>query len=143
MLFRSRVNIERGATGATSNPIIVADILKSGRYDAELARLAAQGLDDEAIAWALTDMLVRQAQEQFYPIFQTAFCNDGYVSFELDPLIEDPSLNLSHDERVRRYIELGRKCPGNTRIPQTTRQKKSKRMASKQQREEPHRAIQK
>ena len=104
-----RVNIDRGATGATSNPIIVADILKTGRYDADLARLAAQGLDDEAIAWQLTDMLVRQAQEQFYPIFQTANCNDGYVSFELDPLIEDPALNLPHDERVRRYIALGRK----------------------------------
>lgn len=103
-----RVNIERGATGATSNPIIVADILKTGRYDAELARRAGQGLDDEAIAWQLTDMLVRQAQQQFYPIFQTANCDDGYVSFELDPLIEDPALNLPHDERVRRYIELGR-----------------------------------
>ena len=104
-----RVNLERGATGATSNPIIVADILKSGRYDADLARLAAQGLDDEAIAWQLTDMLVRQAQQMFLPAFQSANCDDGYVSFELDPLIEDPARNLPHSERVRRYIELGRK----------------------------------
>jgi len=104
-----RVNCERGATGATSNPIIVADILKSGRYDSELARLAEQGLDDEAIAWQLTDMLVRQAQQVFLPVFQSSNCDDGYVSFELDPLIEDPALNLPHEERVRRYIDLGRR----------------------------------
>jgi transaldolase len=103
-----RINLERGATGATSNPIIVADILKSGRYDADLARLASAGMDDDAIAWQLTEMLVRQAQQLFLPVFQQTNCDDGYVSFELDPLIEDLALNLPHDERVRRYITLGR-----------------------------------
>jgi transaldolase len=29
------------------------------------------------------------------------------VSFELDPLLEDPELGPSHDERVRKYIALG------------------------------------
>jgi len=104
-----RVNRERGATGATSNPIIVADILKTGRYDNDLARIAEQSVDDEAVAWQLTDMLVRQAQQIFLPVFQSSNCDDGYVSFELDPLIEDPALNLPLAERVQRYIELGRK----------------------------------
>src|SRR5262249_33982936 len=94
---------------ATSNPIIVADILKSGRYDSELSQLAEEGLNDEAIAWQLTDMLVRQAQQVSLPVFQSSSCDDGYVSFELDPLIEDPGLNLPHDERAGRYIERGRK----------------------------------
>ncbi|MSO20085.1 MAG: transaldolase [Acidobacteria bacterium] len=109
-----RVNRDRGATGATSNPIIVSDILKSGRYDADLARLAGQGFDDEAIAWQLTDMLVRQAQEIFLSVHQSTHGDDGYVSFELDPLIEDTTLNLPHAERVRRYMELGKQwCAGH------------------------------
>ncbi len=34
--------------------------------------------------------------------------NDGYVSFELDPLLEDPAANIPHGQRVQRYIELGK-----------------------------------
>jgi transaldolase len=31
------------------------------------------------------------------------------VSFELDPLLDDPELNLAEAERTRRYIELGQR----------------------------------
>src|SRR5204863_1348739 len=34
--------------------------------------------------------------------------NNGYVSFELDPLLEDVSNPVPHAEAVRRYIELGK-----------------------------------
>ncbi|MBI2818419.1 MAG: transaldolase [Acidobacteria bacterium] len=104
-----RVNRERGATGATSNPIIVADVIKSGRYDRELATLMERGLGDEQIAWELTDLLVRQAQEVFCPVHEATRGEDGYVSFELDPLLEDPTRNLPHEERVRQYIALGKR----------------------------------
>src|SRR5262249_37947995 len=57
----------------------------------------------------LTDMLVRQAQEVFLPVWQQTRGNDGYVSFELDPLLEDPGINLPPAERTRRYVELGKK----------------------------------
>ncbi len=98
-----------GATGATSNPIIIADLIRTGRFDADLKRLIRDGLDDEGIAWQLTDLLVRQAQEVFLPVWQETQGNDGYVSFELDPLLEDPQLGPPHAERVARYIALGRK----------------------------------
>jgi transaldolase len=98
-----------GATGATSNPIIVSDLIKSGRFDKDLNRLMSEGLGDEDIAWRLTDMLVRQAQEVFLPVWQETRGNDGYVSFELDPLLEDPARNLAVAERARQYIELGKK----------------------------------
>ncbi len=98
-----------GATGATSNPIIVADLIKSGRFDDALARYVAAGLDDEAIAWAMTDDLVKKAQDAFAPVWQETGGNDGYVSFELDPLLEDPELGPAHEKRVARYIELGKK----------------------------------
>lgn len=102
-------NFELGATGATSNPVIVGDLLKTGRFDQDISQLVADGFDNEAIAWQMTDQLVRSAQEVFLPVWERTSGNDGYVSFELDPLIEDPALNLPHDERVRRYIELGKK----------------------------------
>lgn len=104
-----KANRELGATGATSNPIIVANLIKSGRFDDRLAHYMDQGLDDEAVAWAMTDELVRNAQEVFAPVWEATRGDDGYVSFELDPLLEDEDNPLSHDQRVARYIELGRK----------------------------------
>jgi transaldolase len=102
-------NRKFGATGATSNPIIVSDLIKTGRFDAEVAALIREGLDDSAVAWELTDRLVRRAQEVFLPVHQETKGNDGYVSFELDPLLEDAACTLSVDEKRARYIELGLK----------------------------------
>jgi transaldolase len=103
-----RKNRADGATGATSNPVIISDLIGTGRFDEELKRLLGGGLSDEEVAWKLTDQLVRGAQEVFLPVWEQTRGNDGYVSFELDPLIEEPSLNIPHDERIRRYIELGK-----------------------------------
>ena len=55
-------NRELGATGATSNPIIIAGIIRSGRFDEELTQFMQQDLGDEEIAWQLTDLVVRQAR---------------------------------------------------------------------------------
>jgi len=96
-----------GATGATSNPIIIADLLATGRFDRDIERLVREGLDDSQIAWRMTDQLVRDAQQVFLNVWQQTQGNDGYVSFELDPLLEDPGLNLPHRQRVRQYVELG------------------------------------
>ena len=101
-------NFALGATGATSNPIIIANLIRTGRFDDQLAELAAQGLDDQAIAWAMTDQLVRAAQDVFRSVWQRTNGNDGYVSFELDPLLEDADCPLSAEERSARYVELGK-----------------------------------
>jgi transaldolase len=97
-----------GATGATSNPIIVADIVKTGAFDEEILELMDEGQDDSTIAWNMTDHLVHDAQEVFWPVWQQTQGNNGYVSFELDPLLEDVGNPLPHAEKVRRYIELGK-----------------------------------
>jgi transaldolase len=102
-------NLRFGATGATSNPIIVSDIIDTGRFDEELARFVREGLDDESIAWRLTDLLVSRAQKVFEPAWQRTAGDDGYVSFELDPLLEDPERNIPSAERTKRYVELGKK----------------------------------
>lgn len=98
-----------GASGATSNPIIISDLIKTGRYDLELARLLSGSRSDESAAWELTDQVVRAAQGVFLPAWEKSHGDDGYVSFELDPLLEDSTSPLSHAERVQRYIELGTK----------------------------------
>jgi transaldolase len=98
-----------GATGATSNPIIIADLIKTGRFDQQLSALLREGLKDEDIAWQLTDQLVRQAQKVFEPAWRETKGDDGYVSFELDPLLEDPSNPMPVAERTRHYVELGKK----------------------------------
>jgi transaldolase len=98
-----------GASGATSNPIIIADIIKGGHFDEKISAQLGKGLDDTAIAWELTDGLVRDAQQVFLPVWQDTKGDNGYVSFELDPLLEDTVNPLPHAERVKRYIELGKK----------------------------------
>lgn len=98
-----------GATGATSNPIIIANLIQTGRFDRDLDRLIAEGKSDDQIAWALTDQLVRAAQQVFHPAWKESKGNDGYVSFELDPLLEDVQRNLPHAERVAAYVELGKR----------------------------------
>jgi transaldolase len=98
-----------GATGATSNPIIISDLLKTGRFDDQIRSLAAQGLSDADIAWEMTDRLVKQAQEVFADVHARTNGDDGYVSFELDPLLEDKSCTLSIAEKAAQYVALGKK----------------------------------
>jgi transaldolase len=102
-------NLQWGAVGATSNPIIIAGLIQSGRFDNRLTSLIASGMDDSQIAWALTDQLVSEAQEAFLPVWTRTKGDAGWVSFELDPLLEDPELNMPHADRVEGYIELGKK----------------------------------
>lgn len=102
-------NLALGATGATSNPAIISDLIKTGRFDDQLAQLISAGKDDEAIAWQLADRLVSEAEEVFLPVWKSTDGNDGYVSFELNPLLEDAQLNLPHADRVEQYIELGKR----------------------------------
>lgn len=96
-----------GATGATSNPIIISDLLKTGRFDEEIQELIESGYDDEAIAWQMTDRLVSRAEAEFKGAFESSQGDTGYVSFELDPLLEDLANPLSVEKRADRYVELG------------------------------------
>lgn len=101
-------NIALGATGATSNPIIISDLLKTGRFDDVMETFFDEGQGDEQVAWSMTDYLVSDAQEKFHDINDATAGDDGYVSFELDPLIEDRERNMPHDKQVKMYIELGK-----------------------------------
>lgn len=96
-----------GITGATSNPTIVSKLIGRGQFDDRISSLIEQGLTDNQIAWELDNELVESAQKVFLPVWEQTEGNDGYVSFELDPLIEDEAARLDRSERVQRYVELG------------------------------------
>ena len=87
-----------GATGATSNPIIIADLIKTGRFDDLLTRLIREGLDDETLAWRLTDHLVRHAQEVFLPAWESGSFPPDYG-------------DLSEERRLA-YVAITRACGG-------------------------------
>ncbi len=97
-----------GASGATSNPIIISDLIKTGRFDEEMIELFDDGNDDKEVAWLMTDSMVHDAQEVFFDVYNQTNGNNGYVSFELDPLLEDAANPLPHQERVKQYIELAK-----------------------------------
>jgi transaldolase len=78
-------------------------------FDDRIRELIEQGLSDDQIAWELNDELVTSAQKVFLPVCEQTNGDDGYVSFELDPLIDDEATGLSHAERVKHYVDLGRK----------------------------------
>ncbi len=101
-------NFKLGATGATSNPIIIGELIGTGRFDSLIKPLVDKGLDDKEVCWAMTDKLVSDAQAVFLPVWERTKCDDGWVSFELDPLLEDNDNPLPVAERTRRYIELGK-----------------------------------
>ena len=104
-----RQNRAWGITGATSNPAIVSKIVERGRFNGRISELIEQGLSNDQVAWELDDELVRSAQKVFLPVWEQTKGNDGYVSFELDPLIEEDTPRLDNSERVKQYLDLGKK----------------------------------
>jgi len=101
-------NLAWGAVGATSNPAIISAIVKRGGREHVIESPIADGLDDEAVAWRLTDNLVSDAEKKFASIHAVTEGNAGWVSFELDPLLEDAEVALSNQDRTASYIELGK-----------------------------------
>lgn len=106
-------NLRWGAVGATSNPAIISEIVAAGNLDGEIESLLAAGHDDESVAWALTDKLVRDAQAKFATVHERTQGNAGWVSFELDPILEDPGQGFSDADRTERYIALGKQWSEN------------------------------
>ncbi|MEM9109801.1 MAG: transaldolase family protein [Planctomycetota bacterium] len=98
-----------GISGATSNPIIIAGLIESGRFDDTMAGYTTDDISDEDLAWKMTDHLVRGAQEAFYDVWSKSKGDDGWVSFELDPLLEDIDNPTPHDDAVAEYIALGKR----------------------------------
>jgi transaldolase len=83
--------VERGVTGATSNPTIFAQaIVGSGDYDDQLAELARSGVTDlRQLFFALALDDVRAAAACLRPVHDRTGGRDGFVSFECTPEVAD------------------------------------------------------
>ena len=101
--------LKDGAVGATSNPVIIGGIIAKGGFDGEIKRLVGEGKSDSEIAWALCDKLVSDAQEKFLPVWESTGGEAGWVSFELDPLLEDTVDSIPQADRTSKYVELGKR----------------------------------
>ena len=101
-------NHARGISGATSNPAIIAALVATGRFDETIKKFMNEGHDDEAIAWAITDKLTQGRRARVLTTTgRSSRGNTGWVSFELDPLLEDPDNGISTADRTKKYVEAG------------------------------------
>ncbi|WP_127127240.1 transaldolase [Georgenia sp. SYP-B2076] len=72
--------------GVTTNPTIFAKAITSGdAYDAQIADLAARGVDVGEALRALTTFDVRWACDVLRPVYEATGGVDGRVSIEVDP----------------------------------------------------------
>ena len=82
-------SLERGATGATSNPVIVMQAIEAdrGRWD-EITRALVRehpSEDEEQIAWRLVSRVTREGAAQLQPIFERSSGVRGWISVQASP----------------------------------------------------------
>ena len=88
--------VARGATGATSNPVIVGEVLKNEIHlwrdrVAELIRSNSTWTEDE-IAWKLVDEIAVRGAEVLRPVFEREDGRKGRLSVQTNPkLYRDPA----------------------------------------------------
>ncbi|MGO2046661.1 MAG: transaldolase [Brachybacterium tyrofermentans] len=76
----------RNIVGVTTNPsIFQAAISGRSEYDADIARLAGEGKDVDAVVETVTTDDVRRAADLFADVYTTSHGFDGRVSIEVDP----------------------------------------------------------
>jgi transaldolase len=77
---------DAAVTGLTSNPSIFDKAISGGNdYDAQATGLAQQGLDAEAIFFAMAIDDLRAAAALFKPVWDESKGRDGWVSLEVSP----------------------------------------------------------
>jgi transaldolase len=73
-------------TGLTSNPTIFQQAISgSNDYDVTISNLSSQGLDTEAIFYALASEDIMQAADIFGSVYASTGGTDGFVSLEVSP----------------------------------------------------------
>ena len=93
--------------GATSNPSIFAQALKSESYKASINELKRQGKEPKEIYETLAIEDIKTASEILMPLFLENPQN-GLISIEIDPFLSN-DINASIDEGVRLWHEINAK----------------------------------
>jgi len=109
--------VKDGVLGLTSNPAIFEKAIATGKaYDAEIARLAADGCSVPEIYEALALADIRAAADLLRPVYDRTGGLDGYVSLEVSPrLARDTAGTIAEARRL--WTAVGRpnlliKIPG-------------------------------
>ena len=97
--------VQEGATGATSNPVIVATAIKSDQatwvpvLDALIADFPHDTEDD--VAWKLIEAVGKRAAALLHPVFEKTRGKKGYLSMQVNPkFYRDPARMLEHGRRL-------------------------------------------
>jgi transaldolase len=97
--------IENGATGATSNPVIVAAAARNGAetwtpYLDRLSRDYPAATEDD-LAWKLVDEMARRAARLLEPVFHATRGQHGYLSVQVNPkFYRDPDKMAEHGKHL-------------------------------------------
>ncbi len=103
-----RLRDTASVVGVTSNPTIFEAAMTEGTsYDREVADLAAQGLDTDAIFEHLALADIRTAADQLADVHRSTGGADGYVSFEVAPTLARDGEGSAHEAK-RLWDELDR-----------------------------------
>ena len=96
-----RAAVAAGATGATSNPVIVAGVVKAdpATWNPVLESLARDfpRASEDDLAWRLIEELGRRAAAELAPIHQRTGGAQGWLSMQVNPTFyRDPDAMVAH-----------------------------------------------
>ncbi len=99
--------IDAGLRGMTSNPTIFEKAIGSGSdYDEQLASLAGRNLDSNALFEALAIEDIRNALDEFRPLYDATGGSDGFVSLEVSPLLaHDTAGTIAAAQRLWKAVD--------------------------------------
>lgn len=99
---------EDGVRGMTSNPSIFANAIEGSRYyEQDIRTMGADGKGVTEIYEALSQQDVREAADQFGPLYKSSEGRDGYVSLEVNPHLAH-NARASLEEARRLWASLNR-----------------------------------
>lgn len=98
--------INNGVSGATSNPAIFSQALKSPNYTQEIQKLKTQGLKAKEIYENLACEDIKRAAKLLDRVYRQGN-GDGYVSLEIDPfLAENVEESIQEGRRLYQKIQM-------------------------------------
>lgn len=84
-----------GVTGATSNPIIVTEIIQNPKYREQITKMKSQGKSAYDIAWQINNQFVTAAENEFFPVFEHTRGGKSYSRRGLKNLPRHNEISLS------------------------------------------------
>jgi transaldolase len=111
--------ISNGAVGATSNPVIVATVLKKGlkEWEPEIRKIISShpNYTEDEIAWGLIEKMGVKAAALLYPIFIASKGKRGRLSIQINPKYFN-----NKDLMVQQATQLNKIAPNlNIKLPVT------------------------